>query len=51
MTRPAPAAIVLRSGAKGTLTGDWQYNVNATAMHIDLRRKSDGYPYIQNLLT
>ncbi|RZL29210.1 MAG: TonB-dependent receptor [Sphingomonas sp.] len=45
-TRGYRAAI----GAKGTLTGDWQYNINATAMHIDLRRKSDGYPYIQNLL-
>ncbi|MES3082537.1 TonB-dependent receptor domain-containing protein [Sphingomonas faeni] len=45
-TRGYRAAI----GAKGTLTGDWQYNISATAMHIDLRRKSDGYPYIQNLL-
>ena len=37
-------------GVSGTLTGDWQYSVLATAMHVDLRRKSDGYPFIQNLL-
>lgn len=38
------------AGAHGTLIGDWSYNVNATAMHVDLRRKSEGYVYIQHLL-
>jgi iron complex outermembrane receptor protein len=37
-------------GAHGTLVGDWTYNVSATAMHEDLRRKSTGYVYIQHLL-
>ncbi|USI71920.1 TonB-dependent receptor domain-containing protein [Sphingomonas morindae] len=37
-------------GAHGTLIGDWTYNVNATAMHEDLRRRSTGYVYIQHLL-
>nr|WP_245662072.1 TonB-dependent receptor [Sphingomonas pruni] len=37
-------------GVKGYLTDNWQYNVTATAMHVDLRRKSSGYVYIQHLL-
>lgn len=37
-------------GAHGTLVGDWAYNVTATGMHEDLRRKSTGYVYIQHLL-
>lgn len=37
-------------GVKGDLSDNWQYNVTATAMHVDLRRKSTGYVYIQHLL-
>lgn len=37
-------------GVKGDLNQDWQYNVTATAMHVDMRRKSTGYVYIQHLL-
>lgn len=37
-------------GIGGTVFGDWDYKVDATAMHTDLRRKQNGYVYIQNLL-
>lgn len=37
-------------GVKGNLSDAWTYDVNGTAMHIDLRRRSTGYVYIQHLL-
>ncbi|MFL6733476.1 MAG: TonB-dependent receptor plug domain-containing protein, partial [Sphingomicrobium sp.] len=37
------------AGVRGTFSG-WDYNVNATGMHIDLLRRYNGYVYIQNLL-
>ncbi len=37
-------------GVKGQITDNWQYDVSATAMHLDLKRRSDGYVYIQHLL-
>ncbi|MEI5688204.1 TonB-dependent receptor domain-containing protein [Sphingomonas kyungheensis] len=37
-------------GIHGTVLGDWDYRVDATAMHTDLRRTADGYVYIQHLL-
>lgn len=37
-------------GIKGDINDKWNYQVDATAMHMDLRRKSDGYVYIQHLL-
>ncbi|WP_443972060.1 TonB-dependent receptor plug domain-containing protein [Sphingobium sp. CR28] len=37
-------------GIKGPINEKWSYQVDATAMHMDLRRKSDGYVYIQHLL-
>lgn len=37
-------------GIKGQINDNWNYQVDATAMHMDLRRKSDGYVYIQHLL-
>ncbi|WP_087574702.1 TonB-dependent receptor [Sphingobium sp. SJ10-10] len=37
-------------GIKGPINDKWSYQVDATAMHMDLRRKSDGYVYIQHLL-
>jgi iron complex outermembrane receptor protein len=38
------------AGVKGTIAGDWNYRVDATAMHSDLRRTQKGYVYIQHLL-
>lgn len=40
-------------GVTGTFGADddWQYTVDATAMHNDLRREQRGYVYIANLLT
>jgi len=38
------------AGIKGTFGDDWNYKVDATAMHTDLRRTSNGYVYIQHLL-
>jgi iron complex outermembrane receptor protein len=38
------------AGIKGTFGDDWNYKVDATAMHTDLRRTSEGYVYIQHLL-
>lgn len=37
-------------GIKGPINDKWQYRVDATAMHMDLQRKSNGYVYIQHLL-
>jgi len=37
-------------GIQGPINDNWNYDVNATAMHMDLRRKSTGYVYIQHLL-
>ncbi|MES2097530.1 MAG: TonB-dependent receptor [Pseudomonadota bacterium] len=37
-------------GIKGTVFGDWDYKVDATAMHTDLRLTNKGYVYIQHLL-
>ncbi|GAB7555252.1 TonB-dependent receptor [Novosphingobium sp. 11B] len=37
-------------GVKGDISDKWHYNVGVTAMHVDLRRRSSGYVYIQNLL-
>jgi iron complex outermembrane receptor protein len=37
-------------GFKGDVTENWSYNVNATAMHMDLLRRYNGYVYIQHLL-
>lgn len=37
-------------GIKGPINDNWNYQFDTTAMHIDLRRKSDGYVYIQHLL-
>ena len=38
------------AGVNGTVFGDWDYRVNATAMHNDLRLRTNGYVYIQSLL-
>ncbi|NYT41603.1 TonB-dependent receptor [Sphingomonas sp. R-74633] len=38
------------AGIKGSFGDDWNYKVDATAMHTDLRRTSEGYIYIQHLL-
>ncbi len=38
------------AGINGTIFGDWDYRVDLTAMHNDLRRTFNGYVYIQNLL-
>ena len=37
-------------GMKGTVLDDVDYDFNATAMHTDLRLKTNGYVYIQHLL-
>jgi iron complex outermembrane recepter protein len=41
------------AGLTGTLDvlGDWDYRLDLTAMHNDLRRTQKGYVYIANLLT
>ena len=38
-------------GVSGTLWDNWDYRVEGTAMHNDLRRTQNGYIYIANLLT
>lgn len=38
------------AGIHGTVFGDWDYRLDLTAMHNDLRRTFNGYVYIQNLL-
>ncbi len=40
----------IAAGINGPLAEGWQYSVNATAMHMDLLRKYNGYVYIQHLL-
>ncbi len=37
-------------GISGTVLDSWDYKFDATAMHTDLRRKQNGYVYIQHLL-
>ena len=38
------------AGFNGTIDGGWNYRVDLTAMHTDLRRTQAGYVYIQHLL-
>ncbi|MDX3909972.1 MAG: TonB-dependent receptor [Sphingobium sp.] len=38
------------AGVTGTLWDDWNFSVEGVAMRTDLRRTSNGYVYIQNLL-
>ena len=38
------------AGISGTVFDSWDYSLNATAMHTDLRRIQDGNVYIQSLL-
>ena len=40
----------LALGVKGDLFEGWNFNVDATVMHDDLLRRTDGYVYIQHLL-
>nr|WP_258044782.1 TonB-dependent receptor [Sphingomonas citricola] len=37
-------------GINGTIDGGWNYRVDGTAMHTDLRRTQAGYVFIQHLL-
>ncbi|MBC9034747.1 TonB-dependent receptor [Sphingomonas sp. JC676] len=37
-------------GISGTAFDDWNYSLNATAMHTDLRLRTAGFVYIQHLL-
>ena len=37
-------------GIRGPISDNWDYNVSATAMHVDLLRRYNGYVYIQHLL-
>jgi iron complex outermembrane receptor protein len=37
-------------GISGKISDNWNYDVKATAMHMDLQRKYNGYVYIQHLL-
>jgi iron complex outermembrane recepter protein len=39
------------AGVSGTLWDNWNYRVDATAMHTDLNRHYENYLYINNLLT
>jgi iron complex outermembrane receptor protein len=39
------------AGVTGTVFGDWDYRVDLTAMHTDLRRTQAGYVFIQNLVS
>lgn len=39
------------AGVSGTFMDAWDYRVDLTAMHNDLRRTSNGYIFIGNLLT
>jgi len=48
MTRNQAFRIAL--GFKGDLFEGWSFNVDATAMHDKLLRRTDGYVYIQHLL-
>jgi iron complex outermembrane recepter protein len=40
----------LAAGVKGTILGDVDYNVEGTLSHTDLRRRREGYIFIQRLL-
>jgi iron complex outermembrane receptor protein len=40
----------LAGGISGSIGDEWDYKVDVTAMHNDLRRTSSGYVYIQHLL-
>lgn len=40
----------LAFGVNGDLTDRWHFDVSGTAMHVDLRKTENGYPYIQHLL-
>lgn len=37
-------------GINGSVFDDWNYRFDATAMHTDLRLRTDGFVYIQHLL-
>jgi len=37
-------------GINGDITDGWHFDIGATAMHNDLRRKASGFVYIQHLL-
>lgn len=37
-------------GINGTVFDDWNYRFDATAMHTDLRLRTEGFVYIQHLL-
>jgi iron complex outermembrane recepter protein len=37
-------------GVNGPITDNIDFDVSGTAMHVDLRRRTDGYVYIQHLL-
>lgn len=37
-------------GVTGKISDNWDFSVNATAMHMDLLRRNNGYVYIQHLL-
>ncbi|WP_025587552.1 TonB-dependent receptor domain-containing protein [Sphingomonas sp. UNC305MFCol5.2] len=37
-------------GINGSIFDDWTYRFDATAMHTDLRLRTDGFVYIQHLL-
>jgi len=52
VTQNATRSRVYRAafGMKGTVLNDIDYDFNATAMHTDLRIKTNGYVYIQHLL-
>lgn len=53
VTQNATRSRVYRAafGLKGTIFDDIDYDFNATAMHTDLRIRTNGYVYIQNLLS
>jgi len=38
-------------GLTGTFANNWDYDLAATAMHVDLRRYTDGYLYIENFVS
>ncbi len=52
LTQSATRSRVYRAaiGINGTMFDNWTYNVDATAMHNDLRRTTNGFVYIQHLL-
>jgi iron complex outermembrane receptor protein len=52
LTESATRSRVYRAalGINGTMFDNWTYNIDATAMHNDLRRTTNGFVYIQHLL-